>query len=142
MGLSFSSDGAGGSSVESDDPSTWTPEIKQAHKAHYEEFAPHFKDLDTERNITHGFAPKDIDNWSSGQGKFSPGEFKGAPAGAEKLRYGNTEKEVNYSLNRVGKPCSFCGEDIPSVEELDNHHIDERGWCGTARAAITFGTND
>jgi hypothetical protein len=143
LGISFDKNSGGNEqNVSADDPTTWTPEMKKAHKAHYEEFAPHFKDLDTERNITHGFAPKDIENWSSAETKWGQAEFKGAPPGADKLRYANTEKEVKYSLNRVGKPCSFCGEDIPSVEELNEHLINKNGWCGTASSAMRFASDN
>ena len=139
LGLSEDSDD---DSIKADDPSTWTPEMKKAHKAHYEEFAPHFKDLDTERNIGYGFAPKDIDNWTKSKDRWNLGTFNGLPAGAEELREVNTEKEVKHALNRVGKPCSFCGEDISSVKDLDDHHIDGRGWCGTARHALKFASDD
>jgi hypothetical protein len=124
--------------IHLENPETWTPEMKAAHKAHYQEFSPHFSDVDQDFGIEHGFAPKDINNWSAGKfnGNLDKEDILGGYNGPK------TEKERTYSVNRVGKPCSFCGEQINSLNDVEDHHIQSNGWCRTAVQAISATDND
>ena len=45
-----------------------------------------------------------------------------------------------FHENRIGKPCSFCGEKIDSKwDSVDGHRILSNGWCSNAFGALGGG---